>query len=64
MSKERMTELTMQVLETNLNRELQELLNPSGEEVTGMGRSFRVNDKVMQLQNNYGKEVFNGDIGR
>lgn len=47
----------------NLNRELQELLNPSAEEIVGMGRSFRVNDKVMQIQNNYDKEVFNGDIG-
>jgi exodeoxyribonuclease V alpha subunit len=28
-----------------------------------MGRSFRVNDKVMQTENNYQKEAFNGDIG-
>ena len=27
-------------------------------------RTFRVNDKVMQIRNNYDKEVFNGDIGR
>ena len=47
----------------NLNRELQELLNPEGEEIAGMGRSFRLGDKVMQIQNNYEKEVFNGDIG-
>ena len=48
----------------NLNKELQDLLNPLGEEVAGMGRSFRINDKVMQVQNNYEKEVFNGDIGQ
>jgi len=48
----------------NLNRELQEQLNPSAEEVVGMGRVFRIGDKVMQIQNNYDKEVFNGDIGR
>jgi exodeoxyribonuclease V alpha subunit len=48
----------------NLNVELQRALNP-GE--TGLVRgnvSFRVNDKVMQIKNNYDKEVFNGDIGR
>jgi exodeoxyribonuclease V alpha subunit len=48
---------------TNLNAELQELLNPTGKEVTRAGRCFRVNDKVMQILNNYEKEVFNGDIG-
>ena len=48
----------------NLNKELQELLNPLKEEITVMGRSFRINDKVMQIQNNYAKEVFNGDIGQ
>ncbi|MFH1140402.1 MAG: ATP-dependent RecD-like DNA helicase, partial [Chloroflexota bacterium] len=47
----------------SLNKELQELLNPSAAEVSGMGRTFRVNDKVMQTENNYDKEVFNGDIG-
>ena len=29
-----------------------------------MGRFYRVNDKVMQITNNYDKEVYNGDIGR
>ncbi|MDP2953353.1 MAG: AAA family ATPase, partial [Chloroflexota bacterium] len=43
----------------SLNKELQELLNPSAAEVSGMGRTFRVNDKVMQTENNYDKEVFN-----
>ena len=27
-------------------------------------RNFKINDKVMQIKNNYDKEVFNGDIGR
>ena len=48
----------------NLNAELQMLLNPTGKEVTRGGRCFRINDKVMQITNNYEKEVFNGDIGR
>jgi len=48
----------------NLNTELQAALNPNGHEMTRGGRSFRVNDKVMQIKNNYDKEVFNGDIGR
>jgi exodeoxyribonuclease V alpha subunit len=43
---------------------LQMLLNPTGKEVIRGGRCFRVNDKVMQIVNNYEKEVFNGDIGR
>ena len=48
----------------NLNAELQMLLNPVGKEVIRGGRCFRINDKVMQVINNYEKEVFNGDIGR
>lgn len=40
------------------------LLNPTSKEVSRGGRCFRVNDKVMQVTNNYEKEVFNGDIGR
>ena len=48
----------------NLNAELQRLLNPKGNEIARVGRLFRVNDKVMQITNNYEKEVFNGDIGR
>jgi exodeoxyribonuclease V alpha subunit len=50
-----------------LNALLQAALNPSrGErsEVTRGGRIFRVGDRVMQLRNNYEREVFNGDIGR
>jgi len=48
----------------NLNAELQNELNPSEDGVTRWGRNFRVADKVMQIKNNYDKEVFNGDIGR
>jgi len=48
----------------NLNAELQSLLNPNGKAVTRGGRLFRVNDKIMQIKNNYEKEIFNGDIGR
>ena len=48
----------------NLNAELQNLLNPNGKSVARGGRLFRVNDKVMQIKNNYEKDAFNGDIGR
>ena len=48
----------------NLNMELQKLLNPVEDGVIRGNRNFRVNDKVMQIKNNYNKEVFNGDIGR
>jgi len=48
----------------NLNRELQNVLNPREDGITRGGKSFRINDKVMQIRNNYDKEVFNGDIGR
>jgi exodeoxyribonuclease V alpha subunit len=49
---------------TNLNRELQKALNPGDEGVIRMGRLYKINDKVMQITNNYDKEVYNGDIGR
>ena len=48
----------------NLNLELQEMLNPGEDRITRTGKKFRINDKVMQICNNYEKEVFNGDIGR
>ena len=48
----------------NLNTELQKALNPGDEGVLRGGRLFKVNDKVMQIVNNYDKEVYNGDIGR
>jgi exodeoxyribonuclease V alpha subunit len=49
---------------SNLNLELQKALNPGEEGVMRGGRSFRINDKVMQIRNNYDKDVYNGDIGR
>ncbi len=48
---------------TNLNLVLQEALNPSGEGLRRSGFVFRPKDRVMQIKNNYDKEVFNGDIG-
>src|SRR5207237_10246231 len=51
----------------NLNRVLQEALNPARPgvpETKRLDTAFRVGDKVMQVQNNYQREVFNGDIGR
>lgn len=48
----------------NLNLELQRALNDSKEGLTRGNRDFRPKDKVMQIKNNYDKEVFNGDIGR
>jgi exodeoxyribonuclease V alpha subunit len=48
----------------NLNLELQKALNPGDEGVIRMGRLYRIGDKVMQIANNYDKEVYNGDIGR
>jgi len=48
---------------TNLNRVLQQALNPSVDMIERMGYNFRRGDKVMQIRNNYLKDVFNGDIG-
>jgi exodeoxyribonuclease V alpha subunit len=48
----------------NLNHELQALLNPYGKHIAKGARRFRVNDRVMQVKNNYEKEVYNGDVGR
>lgn len=50
-----------------LNERLQAVLNPPGStkpEKSLFGVTFRQGDKVMQTQNNYDKEVYNGDIGR
>ena len=49
---------------TNLNQTLQATLNPDGDGLRRGGFVFRLYDKVMQIKNNYDKEVFNGDIGR
>jgi exodeoxyribonuclease V alpha subunit len=47
-----------------LNQELQQRLNPESDRWSWGGRVYRRHDKVMQLRNNYYKEVFNGDIGQ
>ena len=48
----------------NLNQNLQQLLNPTGDEVERFGLIYRTGDKVMQTENDYDKDVYNGDIGR
>jgi exodeoxyribonuclease V alpha subunit len=48
----------------NLNMVLQETLNPATEYVNYGGTKYKLHDKVMQVKNNYDKNVFNGDIGR
>lgn len=47
----------------SLNAELQKRLNPCQEGLKLGNREIRVHDKVMQIKNNYEKEIFNGDIG-
>ncbi|AUG56791.1 SF1B family DNA helicase RecD2 [Acetivibrio saccincola] len=47
----------------NLNVVLQEALNPSDVKIKYGGTVYCLNDKVMQIKNNYDKNVFNGDIG-
>lgn len=48
----------------NMNSRLQDALNPNALEVRRGDRVFRLHDKVMQVRNNYDKDIFNGDIGR
>ena len=48
---------------SNLNQLLQESVNPGQDGLRRGGYVFRLRDKVMQIRNNYEKEVFNGDIG-
>ena len=48
----------------SLNTELQKVLNPNYETgITKFGQIFAVGDKVMQTENNYDKDTYNGDIG-
>jgi exodeoxyribonuclease V alpha subunit len=48
----------------SLNIELQAVLNPTGDrKVERFGWIFAPGDKVMQIENDYDKEVYNGDIG-
>ncbi len=49
-----------------LNRVLQAALNPAAAaspELRGRGRTFRRGDKVMQVRNDYDRDVWNGDVG-
>ena len=48
----------------NLNLLLQEALNPGGRSIKRFGRQYREGDRVLQIRNNYDKDVFNGDIGQ
>jgi exodeoxyribonuclease V alpha subunit len=48
----------------SLNVELQKVLNPNyNSGITKFGQIFAVGDKIMQTENNYDKEIYNGDIG-
>ncbi len=47
----------------NLNHEIQRALNPNGPGLVRGGTTFRAGDRVMQLRNNYDKDVYNGDVG-
>ncbi len=47
-----------------LNDELQKALNPGEGGVLRAGHLLKVGDKVMQIRNDYDKEVYNGDVGR
>ena len=46
-----------------LNNKLQSLLNKNTDGIAVGKTVFKLGDKVMQIKNNYDKEVFNGDIG-
>ncbi len=47
----------------NLNTSLQDALNPGRQGIKFAGGEFRPGDKLIQLRNNYDKNLFNGDIG-
>ena len=47
-----------------LNERLQDRLNGTGQELIRGGLRLRRGDKVMQIRNNYNRDVFYGDIGR
>lgn len=48
-----------------INHHLQNILNPENNQnmLTRMGTNYKVGDRVMQIRNNYDKNVFNGDVG-
>ncbi len=48
----------------NLNFLLQNALNKNDVKMRRGNRSYKTGDKVMQLRNNYDKDIFNGDIGQ
>lgn len=48
----------------NLNQVMQQLLNPRGNQLERFGVIYREGDRVMQTENDYDKDVFNGDLGR
>ncbi|MFC2145272.1 ATP-dependent RecD-like DNA helicase [Actinomycetota bacterium] len=47
----------------NLNSRIQKVLNPVSTGLLHGNRWFRTGDKVIQLKNNYDKDIYNGDIG-
>jgi len=47
----------------NLNATMQQALNPSGDQIERFGTIFRLGDRVMQTENDYDKEIYNGDLG-
>jgi exodeoxyribonuclease V alpha subunit len=47
-----------------LNQTLQAVLNPNGLGLNRGTRTFRIGDKVMQLRNDYDKNIYNGDVGQ
>jgi exodeoxyribonuclease V alpha subunit len=47
-----------------LNQELQARLNPGGAPVGNGATGFRIGDRVMQTENDYRRDVYNGDLGR
>ncbi len=49
---------------SNLNQELQKILNPNTVSIQRGSREFKISDKIMQIRNNYDKHTYNGDIGR
>jgi exodeoxyribonuclease V alpha subunit len=48
---------------TILNQLLQDAITPGRAELRSGGRVFRVGDRVMQIRNNYDRDMFNGDVG-
>lgn len=47
----------------NLNLAIRDAVNPDGKEIERGGIVFREHDRVMQIRNNYEKEIFNGEYG-